>query len=980
MPVTLFEHNEKAYQSAVKMLNEIGKAAIIHPTGTAKSFIGFKLCEEHPDKTVCWLSPSEYIFKTQLENIARVSDGYVPENIKFFTYSKLMLTSYAEISEIHPEYIVLDEFHRCGAEQWGNGVNNLLKAYPDVPVLGLSATNIRYLDNQRDMADELFGGNIASYMTLGEAIVRGILNAPKYVLSVYSCQNSLKKYEERVKRAKSKATRDAAEEYLEKLRRTLEQAEGLDEIFAKHITDKYGKYIVFCSNFEHLFEMTQMAPEWFAKVDKEPHIYRAYSEDPSTDKAFADFKKDDSRHLKLLFCIDMLNEGVHVDDVSGVILLRPTVSPIIYKQQIGRALSANKKTKPVIFDIVLNIENLYSIGSIEEEMKASVVYYRSLGEGDKIAVENFQIFDEVKECRALFNRLNDTLSASWDCMYEVAKRHFEEYGNLDVEKRYITEDGYSLGSWLNTQRRVHNGKKNGTLTDKQIEKLNSIGMRWEGVRDIAWENNYKAAKEYFEEHGNLLVSVNDKDYHGVKLGRWIAGLRNYRKSGICNAYLTPERIKLLDNIGMVWDVPDYLFEKNYAAALEYYRVNGNLDVPAYYVTNDGLRLGQWLSYLRSRKNGKSKGADITEEQKKRLDELGFDWNGKLKTGWVKSYEAAQKYKKQFGNLDIPVAYVTPDGCRLGRWLRRQRSNKDNLSTKRRELLEKLGLDFQSSDPWEEKFSLVKEYYEKNGNLSIPANYVINGVWLARWLSEQVARMNGKVTGRSGKAKLLTPEQEEKLLSLGIRKNVSRIDIAWEEQYECAKEYYKENGSLSIPKSYVSENGKAVARWLTIQRGYRKKGKLSDEKIRLLDEIGMIWEFEDPWEVGFSYAKNYFEKHGDLLVAGDYVSNDGYRLGKWIQNQRSAYKGTARKGLTEEQKNRLDSIGFIVDVHEYRWNFAYERVLTYYNTHNNMAIPQGYVVDGVDLSSWLAEQRRSIKTGKLSEEQLNKLNVFDVNHK
>ena len=91
--------------------------------------------------------------------------------------------------------------------------------------------------------------------------------------------------------------------------------------------------------------------EWFDKIDKAPHIYTAYSDDPTTDKAFADFKSDSSDHLKLLFAIDMLNEGVHVDDVSGVILFRPTVSPIIYKQQIGRALSASKSAKaPVIFE------------------------------------------------------------------------------------------------------------------------------------------------------------------------------------------------------------------------------------------------------------------------------------------------------------------------------------------------------------------------------------------------------------------------------------------------------------------------------------------------------------------------------------------------------------------------------------------------------------------------------------------------------
>ena len=248
-----------------------------------------------------------------------------------------MNLSAEEIGDIKTDFIVLDEFHRAGAEAWGKGVQRLLKCYDNRPILGLSATNVRYLDNQRDMASELFDGNIASYMTLGEAIVRGILNAPKYVLSVYSCKKSLKKYEERVKRKKSKATRDAAEDYLEKLRRALEKADGLNEVFEKHITEKSGKYIVFCSDYEHLCEMTEKVPEWFGKVDDNPHVYKAYSDDPATDKAFADFKADDSGHLKLLFCIDMLNEGVHVDDVSGVILLRPTVSPIIYNHQIGRA-------------------------------------------------------------------------------------------------------------------------------------------------------------------------------------------------------------------------------------------------------------------------------------------------------------------------------------------------------------------------------------------------------------------------------------------------------------------------------------------------------------------------------------------------------------------------------------------------------------------------------------------------------------------
>lgn len=43
MAIRLFEHNQTAYNAAVAMLAETGKAAVIHPTGMGKSFIGFKL-------------------------------------------------------------------------------------------------------------------------------------------------------------------------------------------------------------------------------------------------------------------------------------------------------------------------------------------------------------------------------------------------------------------------------------------------------------------------------------------------------------------------------------------------------------------------------------------------------------------------------------------------------------------------------------------------------------------------------------------------------------------------------------------------------------------------------------------------------------------------------------------------------------------------------------------------------------------------
>ena len=61
MAIELYKHNLDAYNAAVLMLEKNGRAAIVHPTGTGKSFIGFKLAEEHPNARVLWLTPSEYI-------------------------------------------------------------------------------------------------------------------------------------------------------------------------------------------------------------------------------------------------------------------------------------------------------------------------------------------------------------------------------------------------------------------------------------------------------------------------------------------------------------------------------------------------------------------------------------------------------------------------------------------------------------------------------------------------------------------------------------------------------------------------------------------------------------------------------------------------------------------------------------------------------------------------------------------------------
>ncbi len=725
MGIHLFKHNQRAYDAAVAMMDEKGKAAVIHPTGTGKSFVAFKLAEDNPDKKICWLSPSEYIFRTQLENL----QGTLPQgemactdNICFLSYSRLMKNE-EDMDKLEPDYIILDEFHRCGAAEWGRSVRKLLAMYPTAKVLGLSATNIRYLDNQRDMAQEIFEGHIASEMTLGEALVLGILATPRYVAAWYpgvgkahiagslSAHDSirkdsipykreLQKLEERVETFPDGELTVRNMELLEQLRRALEQADGLDKIFARHMKKGHGKYIVFCADKEHMDEMKEHVGEWFHLIDTTPHIYTAYYDSPETSRNFEAFKEDDSEHLKLLFCIDMLNEGVHMEDIDGVILLRPTVSPIIYLQQIGRALSAGGAAEPVIFDLVNNFEGLACIDCLEQEVKeAFALMPCTHGEGGAFQ-ERFQIIDEMMDCRRLFGQLQANLASPWEVYYRSACEYFEKNGNLRISKKYVTSEGLTLGSWIQTQRKVYAGKTAGSLTEEKIQRLEDIGMVW-NVRENGWEEGYRELEIYHRKFGNVDVKAAYISESGFPLGKWVSNLRvNVKKKGR-EKMLSGEQLEKLDALGMIWSKNAEKWERYLDAVREYRRIYGDLKIPLKYVTEDGLPLGKWIHAIRHGKSGnKTRMETLSAEQIAQLDALGMEWEKGNITLWNMKYELAKEYYEQHGNLNVPVSYSV-EGVKLGRWISNIRVKRRNpessgmvLDEERIRRLDSIGMDWK----------------------------------------------------------------------------------------------------------------------------------------------------------------------------------------------------------------------------------------------------------------------------------------------
>lgn len=906
MPLSLYEHNQKAYEQVIRMLAESGRAAVLHPTGTGKSLIGFRLAEQYPKARICWLSPSRYIIRQQQENLKKLAPDYDFSHITFLTYARLMANR-DRAAGLTPDFIILDEFHRCGAVEWGKGVQALLTSCPKAKVLGLSATAIRYLDEQRDMARELFDGHVASEMSLGEAIARGILKPPCYVISMYGYEKEIRKYGGKIEAMKEGPRKEQAIKIWEKLRRSLGVSDGLERLFRKYLKPD-GRYLVFCSGLSHLEEMKAHAAEWFAPVNEAYRIYSVYTVKPDSREELRAFQKEESNCLKLLFCIDMLNEGIHMDGVDGVILMRPTVSPIIYKQQIGRALTAGsrgnkgveesgEKEMPLILDIVGNFESLHSIDSIEMEFEKALreMEYPAEAEVGRAGKEafpagsGFRILDETRNARRLFEELQERLCAGWEDYYNEAAAYRQEYGDLEVPSKYVAPGGLPLGSWLVTQRRIYLGKIPGRLEEEQIRRLEELGVRWESYSDRQWERYYEKAADYYASHGNLDVKGSYVTADGFRLGLWLNNIRQYGRNG--SRLLSGVRKRQMEQIGMIWDKLAYKWEQGYEAARQYYEEYGNLDVPSGYTTESGFRLGNWIGTQRQIQRGTNPGAlPLTGEQIARLNQIGMNWSGKQGESWDRHYEAAREYAKRTGTLNVPYDYVTEEGVKLGRWidqqrrvLGRKRTRKQSQAKTEGETAEKraktdemhirlltgLGMIWES-DPWKEKWEQACQYYKEYGNLDMVQNYVTeDGVWLGKWVYLQRERYRKQ---REREADSCEEEKREK-------RN------GGEQKKEGEKE--KERG-----KKNISEES------------------LSREQIKALESIGMDWRppGERAWEKAFGLARAYYETNHHLEIPKGYESEEGFRLDLWIKRQRKQYREKNEKVLTKERIARLESLG------------------------------------------------------------------------
>ncbi len=232
------------------------------------------------------------------------------------------------------DYVIIDEFHHAVNEQY----QRIVKYFKPQFLLGLTATPER-MDGKNIY--EICDYNVPYVISLKEAINKGML-VPFHYYGIYdetdySSLHLVKgRYDEK----------ELNETYIGNTKR-------YDLIYKYYMKYRSKRALGFCCSRQHAEEM---AKEFCKRGIEAVAVYSnadgEFSED--RDKAIEKLKKQE---IKMIFSVDMFNEGVDIAALDTVMFLRPTESPIVFLQQLGRGLRISKGKEYLnVLDFIGNYE------------------------------------------------------------------------------------------------------------------------------------------------------------------------------------------------------------------------------------------------------------------------------------------------------------------------------------------------------------------------------------------------------------------------------------------------------------------------------------------------------------------------------------------------------------------------------------------------------------------------------------------------
>lgn len=426
--------------------NDINRALLISATGTGKTYASaFAVREMNPSR-VLFVVHREQIAKQSIRSYKRIFgssrtfglvSGSSRELDADFIFSTMQMMTKPEVhSQFHKDdfdIIILDECHRSG----NNSYQRIMEYFEPKFWLGMTASPDT---NQYDIYS-IFDHNIAYEIRLQQALEEDLL-CPFHYFGITDLEINGEVFDDNAGlRNFANLVSDARVDYV------IEKAN-----YFGYSGDRV-KGLVFCSRKE---EAKELSAQFNRRVKPNGGYYRTEvltGEDNQARREeicsrLTEDEGEDER-LDYIFTVDIFNEGVDLPEINQVIMLRPTESPVVFIQQLGRGLrKADEKEYVVILDFIGNYTNnfMIPIALSGDRSYNKDTMRRYVREGSRVIPGSSTIhFDEISKKRIYASidvaRTNDMklLKESYLALkYKLGRiptiLEFKQYGSIDVTK------------------------------------------------------------------------------------------------------------------------------------------------------------------------------------------------------------------------------------------------------------------------------------------------------------------------------------------------------------------------------------------------------------------------------------------------------------------------------------------------------------------------------------------------------------------
>ena len=196
---------------------------------------------------------------------------------------------------------------------------------------------------------------------------------------------------------------------------------------------------------------------------------------------------------------------------------------------------------------------------------------------------------------------------------------------------------------------------------------------------------------------------------------------------------------------------------------------------------------------------------------------------------------------------------------------------------------------------------------------------------------------------------------------------SALDAQFDISIQLLKTFVEKEGHSAVPQKFLTPCGFRLGGWVSRIRG--RKESLSEEVLQLLDEVGFVWDnpqAEKSFVQGFDSLQDYKKQNGHVQVPMRYISDNGFKLGSWVNRIRRK-----KETISKSQLELLNKIDFVWDARDYQWKEGLKNLQDFVSQNGHAHMLERHLTDcGFKLGKWVGRVRR--KKEQLSKDKIARL--------